>query len=141
MPTGHGKGAWSHNTVFLKDNPKRRLQRHEKPPTGLKAILIRTNACMKEALSSAELLSRQEKQQTNEFYVAKLIKIVHFLARNNLPDKKMYPEMMRFLSDEIEEPIVRRYLESSAKNATYKSSDSCDSFLVSLNSFLRNTTC
>ena len=50
----------------------------------------------------------------------------------------MYPKMIRFLSDE---PVLRQYLESSAKNATYESSDSCDSFLVSLNSYLKNTTC
>ena len=28
--TGCGKGAWSHNAVLLKDNLKRRFQRHEK---------------------------------------------------------------------------------------------------------------
>ena len=39
---------------------------------------MKTNACMEEALSSAELLSCQEKQQTNELYVTKLIKIIHF---------------------------------------------------------------
>ena len=33
---------------------------------------MRTDTRMKEALSSAELLSRQEKQQTNELYVTKL---------------------------------------------------------------------
>ena len=48
---------------------------------------------------------------------------------------------MRFLSDEMEEPFLRQYHESSAKNTTYESSDSCDSFLVSLNSYLKNTTC
>ena len=69
------------------------------------------------------------------------MKIAHFLARNSLPVKEMYPKMIQFLSDEMEEPLLRQYLESSSKNATYASSDSCDSFLVSLNSFLKNTTC
>ena len=36
---------------------------------------------MEEALSSAELLSRQEKQETNKLYVTKLIKIVHFFSK------------------------------------------------------------
>ena len=102
---------------------------------------MRTNSHMEEALSSAELLSSPEKQQTNKLYVTKLIKIVHYLARNNLPVKEMYPKMIRFLSDEMEEPALRQYLESSAKNATHESSDSCDSFLVSLNSYLKNTSC
>ena len=52
----------------------------------------------------------------------------------------MYPKMIRFLSNEMEEPVIRQYLEPSAKNATYGSSDSCDSFLVSLNPYLRNVT-
>ena len=41
----------------------------------------------------------------------------------------------------MEEPALRQYLESSAKYATHRSSDSCDSFLVSLNYYLKNTTC
>ena len=122
-------------------NPKRRFQRHEKSSIHLKAVLRRDNAHMEESLSSAELLSHQEKQQTNELYVTKLIKIVNFLARNNLPVKEMYPKMIRFLSDKMEEPVLRQYLESSAKNAAHESSVSCDSFLVSLNFYLKNATC
>ena len=41
----------------------------------------------------------------------------------------------------MEEPVLRQYLESSTKNATYESSDNCDSFLVFLNSYLKNTAC
>ena len=63
--TGRGRGVWSHNAVLLKDNPKRRLQHHKMSSTHLKAILMRTNARMEEALSSPELLSCQEKQQAN----------------------------------------------------------------------------
>ena len=51
------------------------------------------NAHMKEALSSAELLSHQEKQQTNEPYATKLITIVYFVARNNLSVKEMYSKI------------------------------------------------
>ena len=60
--------------------------------------------------------------------------------------------MIQFLSEEMEEPVIRQYLESAATNATNESSGSCVfffsfsnffccvSFLVSLNCFLRNTT-
>ena len=34
-----------------------------------------------------------------------------------------------------------KWNESPAKNATYESLGSCDSFSVSLNSYLKNTTC
>ena len=69
---------------------------------------MRTNARMEEALTSVELLNRQEKQQTNELYVTKLIKIVHFLVRNSLPVKEMYPRVIRFLSDEMKVSVLKR---------------------------------
>ena len=43
----------------------------------------------------------------------------------------------KVLSDEINEPIVKQYLEMCPKNTAYDSSDSCDSILVALNSHLR----
>ena len=45
--------------------------------------------------------------------------------------------MIKYLSDEINEPIVKQYLETCPKNAAYHSSDSCDSTLVALNSHLK----
>ena len=45
--------------------------------------------------------------------------------------------MIKYLSDEINEPIVKQYLETCPKNAAYHSSDSCDSILVALNSHLK----
>ena len=45
--------------------------------------------------------------------------------------------MIKFLSDEIKEPIVKQYLETCPKNAAYDSSDSCDSILVARNSHLK----
>ena len=45
--------------------------------------------------------------------------------------------MIKFLSDEIKEPIVKQYLETCPKNAAYGSSGSCDSILVALNSHLK----
>ena len=47
------------------------------------------------------------------------------LAKNKLPVQEIYPKMIQFLSDEMEEPVTRQYLQSSAKNATYESSGSC----------------
>ena len=41
--------------------------------------------------------------------------------------------MIKFLSDEINKPIVKQYLETCPKNAAFDSSDSCDSILVALN--------
>ena len=82
-------------------------------------------------------MNQTKKSKANELCIEKLIKIVHFLARNNLPVNELYPKMIKLLSDEINEPIVKRYLETYPKNAAYDSSDSCDSILVALNSHLK----
>ena len=66
--------------------------------------------------------------------VEKLSGIMHFLACNNLPVKELYPKMIRFLSDEINEPVITQYLETCPRNAAHNSSDSCDSIMGSLNS-------
>ena len=65
------------------------------------------------------------------------MRIVHFSARNNLPVKEIYPKMIKFLSDKINEPIIKQYLETCLKNAAYDSCDSCDSIIVFLNSHIK----
>ena len=45
--------------------------------------------------------------------------------------------MIKLLSDEINEPIVKQHLETCPKNAAYDSSDFCDSLPVALNSNLK----
>ena len=40
--TDRGRGAWSHNVVLLKENPKRKFQCHEKSSTHLKAFTLST---------------------------------------------------------------------------------------------------
>ena len=40
-------------------------------------------------------LSR-ERRKANTLYISKLIRVVHFLARNNLPVKSLYPKMINF---------------------------------------------
>ena len=81
--------------------------------------------------------TNREKNKVNELYVKKLIRIVHFLACNNLPVKELYPKMITFLSDEINEPVIKQYLETCPKNTAYDSSNSCNSIIVSFNSRLK----
>ena len=79
----------------------------------------------------------EKKSSSNELYVEKPVKIVHFLACNNLSVKELYPKMIKFLSDEINEPVIKQYLETCPKNTAYDSSNSCDSIIVPLNSHLK----
>ena len=48
--------------------------------------------------------------------------------------------MINFLAEEVEEPVIKQCLESAARNATYESSDSCDSLLVSIDRCLKNNS-
>ena len=73
----------------------------------------------------------------NKLYIGKLIKAVHFLVANNLPVKELYKKLLSFLADDTEEPVVKQHLNTCKKNVTYQSSDSCDSFLLLLNTYFQ----
>ena len=133
---GGSRGAWSHRAVHFKDNPGKKLTCHDNSDKYGFALKSLTNLKIKDTLEKPDEPNK-EKSKENELYTEKLIKIVHFLARNNLPVKELYPKMIKHLSDEINEPIAKRYLETCPKNAAYDSSDSCDSILVALNSHLK----
>ena len=83
----------------------------------------------------------ENRKSANKMYVGKLIRIIHFLARNNLSVKSLYPKMIDFLSEELEEPIIKQYLDYCPKNATYTLHETCDSLLSSSDSFLWEQTC
>ena len=121
----------------MKDNPGKRLTHDISDSHGF-AFKSLTNLKIKETLEKPDE-SNKEESKANELYIEKMIKIVHFLARNNLPVKELHPKMIRFLSDEINEPMVKQYLETCPKNAAYDSSDFCDSILVVLNSHLKES--
>ena len=81
---------------------------------------------------------REKPRATRRKYIGKLIHIVHFLAylkRNNLPVKSFYQKFIEFLSNELKDPIIKQYLENCSENATYKSHETCDSLIASLDSF------
>ena len=97
-PTSQGRGAWSHNAVLLKDNPGKKFRRHEKSKSHENAISMKTQARIEEGLSRADNATRADKETTNELYISKLIKVVHFLARNNLSCKRTLSEGDKFFS-------------------------------------------
>ena len=100
-------------------------------------MVMKTNARIEDALSKSDQKTTEEKKRSNELYIRKLIKAVHFLAANNLPVKELCPKLVSFLADDIEEPVVKRYLDTCQKKATCQSLDSCDSFLLSLNTYFK----
>ena len=107
-PSGYGRGVWSHVAVLLKQNPKKRFSRHEKLSIHVSAVLMKTNARIQDALSKSDKKTTEEKKISNELYIGKLIKAVHFLAANNLPVKELYPKLVSFFADDIEEPVVKQ---------------------------------
>ena len=128
------RGAWSHNAVIFKDNPGKKITRNDKSDSHIDAIKNVANLKIKHAFEKNDGTKNREKNKANELSVEKLSGIMHFLACNNLPVKELYPKMIRFLSDEINEPVITQYLETCPRNAAHNSSDSCDSIMGSLNS-------
>ena len=76
-----------------------------------------TNLKIKDQFEKIDWPTNREKNKANELYIEKLIRIVHFLAHNNLPVKELYLKMTKFLSDEINEPVIKQYVEKCLKNA------------------------
>ena len=105
-----------HRAVHFNDNPGKKLIRHNESDSHGFALKSLTNRKIKETLEKPDE-SNKEKSKANELYIEKLIKIIHFLARNNLPVEELHPKMIKFLFDEINEPIVKQYLETCPKNA------------------------
>ena len=138
-PSGGNRGAWSHVAVNFKDNAGKKLRRHDKSKPHLQAVEAMANMRIEDTLGGGnkDIESRNE---ANQLYIGKLVRVVHFLVRNNLSVKSMYPKLIDFLANELEEPIIKQYLENCPKNATYKSHETCDSLISSLDSFLWKQT-
>ena len=108
------------------------MRRHGKSNSHKKAILAEANLTIEESIASK---NNEERAHANELFVGKLVQIVHFLSRNNLALKRLYPKFVEFLSSELQEPIIKQYLDTCAKNATYISHETCDSLIHSLDNY------
>ena len=135
VPTGRGRGAWSHNAVIFHGNAGKKLQCHAKQKLHTNAILAITFTRTDEALLGPTGI--QEKTNTNKMYVSKLIKIVHFLGKHNLPIQELYPVLLHFLAFDLEEPVTKQYLGNCPKNTTYNSHNTPDSLISALNEFIK----
>ena len=138
--SGGSRGAWSHFAVKFNDNPGKKLKRHGDSKAHKEAEVMLKSVRIEDALQKADQKTKDDKSEANELYIEKLIRTIHFLARNNLAVKELYPKAISFLSNEIQEPIIKQYQDSCPKNAAYDSSDSCDSLLNSLNDQLKGET-
>ena len=137
--SGSNRGAWSHVGVKFNDNPGEKIRRHKKSSYHNKAVLAITNLKIQDTIEKSNE-EEENRKSANKMYVGKLIRIIHLLARNNLSVKSLYPKMIEFLSEELEEPIIKQYLDYCPKNATYTSHETCDSLLSSLDSFFWEQT-
>ena len=135
MPPGRGRGAWSQNAVIFHGNEGKMLPRHAKSKTHTDAILAVTSTRIDEALSSPSGI--EKKTNINKMYVSKLIKIVHFVGKHNLPIKELYPALLHFLAVDLVGPITKQYLQNCLKNATYNSHATADSLISALSEFIK----
>ena len=77
-----------------------------------KAIIAKANLTIEESIA---FKNNKDRAHANELYIGKLVQIVHFLSRNNLAVKRLYPKFVEFLSSELQEPIIKQYLDTCAK--------------------------
>ena len=136
-PNHGSRGAWSHKGVILKKNPGKKLRRHARSEDHEKAMVLKTNMTIEESMS---VIQNEDRIHANELYIGKLVQIVHFMSRNNLSVKTLYPKFVEFLSSELQEPIIKQYLDTCAKNATYISHETCDSLIYSINKYFLKAT-
>ena len=129
----HGfRGAWSHKRVAFKDIPSKKLRRHQKSADHKKTILAKTNLSVKDSI---QVVQNEDRSHANELYIGKLVQIVQFLARNNLSVKSLYPKFVDFLANELQEPIIKQYLDICSKNATYSSHETCHSLVQAIQKY------
>ena len=119
-PTNLNYGAWSHTPVTFHDNADKKLECHNSTESHKQAILGLVNLHIEDTIGSWAKEKSQERHEANNLYIGKLICIVHFLPQNILPVKSLYQKFIEFLSNELEEPIIKQYLENCSKNATCK---------------------
>ena len=102
------------------------MKQHDDSGSHKEAVVTMTNLKIDWTLNKANQNTRDEKRQANELYIEKLLRIIHFLARNNLVVKELYPKVTSFLENEQQEPIMKQYFEKFPKNAVYDFSGSCN---------------
>ena len=139
-PKNSNRAAWSHKPVTFHDNASKKLRHRDSTESHKQAITGLANIRIEDTIGSRAKEKSQERHEANNLHIGKLIRIVHFLARNNLPVKSLYQRFIEFMSNELEEPIIKQYLENYSKNATYKSPETCDSLIASLDSFFWRET-
>ena len=111
------------------------FSRREKSSAHVNVVLMKTNVGIKDTLSKSDKKMTEEKIRWTLYW--KIYKSCPLLAANNLPVKELYPKLSSFLADDIEESVIKQYLDTCKKNVTYQSSDSCYSFLLLLNSYVK----
>ena len=105
---------------------------HQKFADYKKAILAKTNLSVKDSL---QVIQNEDWSHVDELYIGKLVQIVQCLARNNLSVKSVYSKFIDFLTKELCEPIVKQYLDTCSKKATYSSHETWDSLIQAIQKY------
>ena len=90
---GSNRGAWSQTSVKFIDNLGKKIRRHKKSSYHNKAVLAITDLKIQDTIEKSNE-EEENRKFANKMYVEKLIRIIHFLARNNLSVKSLYPKMI-----------------------------------------------
>ena len=108
------------------------MHQHWKLKSHKKDILSKANLTIQESIAYK---NKEDWAHANGLYIGKLVQIVHFLSWNNLSVKRLNPKFVEFPSSKLQEPIIKQYLDTCAKNATYISNELCNSLIHSLDNY------
>ena len=83
------------------------LHQHWKSKFHKQASPAKSSLTIEESIASK---NKEERAHVIELCIGELVQIIHFLSRNNLSVKHLYPKFVEFLSSKLQEPIIRQYL-------------------------------
>ena len=115
--------------LYLKKIQVKKLHQHGKWKYQKKAILAKAKLTIEESIVSN---NHEDQAHAQKLYTGKLVETVQFLSRNNLAVKRLYPKFVEFFPSKLQEPIIKQYLDTCAKNATYILHEAYDSLIHSL---------
>ena len=142
-PSVGSRDAWSHTGIKFKKKTGKRICHHEKSNDHKAAVITVPTVRMDNNLgnnTAKESDLSGERQKANSLYISKLIRVVDFLAQNNLPVKSLYPKRINFLSYELGEPIIEQYLDNCPSSTLYASHETCNSFISWIDKYLWEKT-
>ena len=94
------------------------------------------------SLEDGKKLKHIRDSQTTKLAVIKLLKITVFIVKMHLAHTTTYEDHVRFVGNELEEPVLKKYLQSveNCKNESYLLTTALNTFLNLISNWMKDNT-